>query len=546
MNALVNCLFRAGSSAMFSILLTILQGGSKPALYLQWQPGLLDEPSLGATLVAAGDVNLDGFADLLVSNQSSAYSSGHSQVSLISSAAGDTLLTWSSISSQYGHYLLGPGDLNSDGVPDVLIMSGRDFLAYSGLNGSWMRTYVTSLSSSADYDGLIAMGDVDFDGVPDFAYSSSDHDIGSLSSVGIIAVVSGASGAEIFTVTGSSAYDELGTEIALLHDQNGDGVDEILAVASWQRRVRLYSGHDGALLREFAGPRPGEDLWRPQLADAGDVDHDGLHDFIAGLPSSTFAGAHKPGAALLISSATGALLRAWDGVERDEAFGYDVSGGGDLDGDGSIEVLIRSRLADSGSFADTGRLHLFDAATGAAIAVWEGSRYGQMLGQGPAFIDDTSGDGRDDLVFGLGQKAPERLQIWSWEAWLRADSRVVSASAPSIVSWDVDFPQPAAGAQFRMLISASGRGPMIRGITIPLTPDALLRATAQGNYSPPILPLRMMGTLDASGNAEAACAFLAGSLTPWIGRTLYVAAVALHASGRPLACSSALDLRIMP
>ncbi|MEK7863784.1 MAG: hypothetical protein AAB295_11045 [Chloroflexota bacterium] len=524
-------------------LLAALQGGSEPALYLNWQPGLLDEPGLGSTVAVTGDVDFDGAQDLIISDMT--WYHGYRQVSLISSANGRTLLDWRNLPYQSRGQLLGPGDLNLDGIPDVLIQVGYDFMAFSGSDGALIRTYGTG-SNSSSYDGLVALGDVDLDAVPDFAYCSSDHDAGSTYSVGIVGALSGATGAPVFTLTGSAAYDSLGTGIARLRDHDLDGCDDLLVFAPKQLRIRLHSGRTGALLREYAGPRLGEEFPPSSAADAGDVDHDGYHDFIVGLPNSSFAGSHAPGSALLISGASGALLRAWDGAERDEDFGYQVAGGGDFDGDGDVEVLVRARFTSAGGMPNAGGLTLFDATTGAAVAAWRGEKISQEFGQDPAFLGDVSGDGRVDLVFGLGNHAPERLQIWCWEAWLRAGARAVSASASSILTWDLDFPQPAAGARFRVLLSASGRGPSSHGITIPLTMDALLSATARGIYPRPIVPLRMEGTLDAAGAAEAACAFPSGSLTPWIGRTLFVAAVALHASGRPLACSSSLELLILP
>lgn len=524
------------------------QGGSAPALLLDWRPGIYEESDLGRTIAVAGDVDGDLVPDLIVSRQSRWYSYDNPQIALISGSDGRTIFNWQPASAHLGRLLLGPGDLDQDGIPDVLAASEDTLEAYSGANGALIRTYSTQLLSGAEIDGLVGLGDVDSDSVPDFAYSGSAYDLGSLDSVGIVSAISGATGAPLFSVTGTAASERLGYALARLKDHDGDGCDDVLASVLGTRFVRLYSGRTGSLLREYAGPRSNEIFQAFSLADAGDADRDGSNDLMVGLPYSAFAGTHVPGAALLLSGATGALLQAWEGTGYLERFGWEVGSAGDFDGDGNPDVAVAAIYADAGSLVEAGRVDLFSATNGSPIAHWEGSFSHQRIGQCPASVGDLSGDGLSDLVFGLGNgSSGAKLQIWGQDSWLRASTLGISAAAPSLVVWNLTFPPQAAGSPFRMLLSASGRGPVHFGIDIPLSLDPLLRATARGNYPPPMVPVHMTGTLGPDGAAEAACGFLPGGLGPWIGRRLYAAAVVLHpGTGVPVACSDSLSLRILP
>lgn len=263
------------------------------------------------------------------------------------------------------------GDWNGDGVPDMAMTTGDDgyqegvVRVLYGPPSRWPSG--TEASAAADvrfystgafgFGGLgIASGDFDGDGLSDIAASTYDDGWGW--SPNAVWMLYGRSDA----VTEPNVRDEpwlsLGDESVMLDylstgDVDGDGADD-LVVATMDGGAfdfSLVSGSDfrnangedlgGASLVSFSAQGNG------CLAAPGDLDGDGLADWIVGLNSST-SSHDDPGALYAVSGAHRGSGSAetfpegaegwWEGtVER--AFGWQC-GSGDVDGDGSEELLV--------------------------------------------------------------------------------------------------------------------------------------------------------------------------------------------------------------
>jgi hypothetical protein len=94
----------------------------------------------------------------------------------------------------------------------------------------------------------------------------------------------------VHTLVGGAPGDRFGTAIAALGDLDGDGVDEFVVGAPGDDTagldaglVRLFSGASGAALHTFLGSTAG-DFFGTSLAAVGDVDGDGFGDFVVGAP----------------------------------------------------------------------------------------------------------------------------------------------------------------------------------------------------------------------------------------------------------------------
>src|SRR3989304_5766214 len=96
------------------------------------------------------------------------------------------------------------------------------------------------------------------------------------------------------------------------------------------------------LLHQKNGPAT-SDLLGASVAAAGDVDGDGVADFIVGAPwTGSYPG--YTGSAFVYSGATGALLYQKDGTVGDE-LGWAVAGAGDVNGDGRADFIVGAPFA---------------------------------------------------------------------------------------------------------------------------------------------------------------------------------------------------------
>jgi hypothetical protein len=146
--------------------------------------------------------------------------------------------------------------------------------------------------------------------------------------------------------------DEQGFElggmfVSMVGDVDGDGVPDVYA-SDWAHRgkgnatgqVYVHSGADGRRLYTLAGEAAG-DGFGIGVADAGDVDGDGYDDLVIGAWQHGGA-APSGGKTYVHSGRDGSLLWAITGKVPGETFGFDATGMGDVDGDGTIDFLLTS------------------------------------------------------------------------------------------------------------------------------------------------------------------------------------------------------------
>jgi hypothetical protein len=146
----------------------------------------------------------------------------------------------------------------------------------------------------------------------------------------------------------------------------------------------------------LAGDSAG-DRFGHSLAGVGDVDGDLVPDWAVGAPYDTPAGPMS-GSVRVISGATGSQLFEFEGDSELDLFGYSVSGG-DVDGDGLADVIVGAYGDDSGG-GDSGSVYVFSGFDGALLYHFKGAASGDNLGFSVAFVPDTDGDGRGEVLAG--------------------------------------------------------------------------------------------------------------------------------------------------
>ena len=128
----------------------------------------------------------------------------------------------------------------------------------------------------------------------------------------------------------------------------------------------------------------------------GDFDGDGTLDYavseVNGLPLPKVDAVH------VISGATGAILATFVEEAAGDDFGEALAGVGDLDGDGSPDLLIGASEHDTGGLHSAGRATVVSGATGAVLLAFGGTDTNHDLGQSVAAIGDVDGDGKTDFA----------------------------------------------------------------------------------------------------------------------------------------------------
>ncbi len=309
------------------------------------------EDELGFSLSAGEDLNGDGWRDILVGAPSARIGGSlrAGYIRVLSGLDGSILLEIQNtvMEDQFGWSVSWAGDVDGDGKPDILVgapqasplaaINAGSVFVISGQSGSIL--YRLDGQNPGDSFGyaVAKIGDVDGDGVPDFAVGAPFASPSGLQQAGIVYVFSGASGSLLYSIEGGEENAGLGFSLSALSDINGDGIPEILVGAPDSSpggrdeagSVYIFSGLDGSQLLHFPGPIEGEEVGI-SVSAVDDLDNDGLPELLLGAPSASPNDIKFSGKAYLVSSQTGEILYSLNGVNVWEQFGWSVFGNGNL------------------------------------------------------------------------------------------------------------------------------------------------------------------------------------------------------------------------
>ena len=509
--------------------------------------GVNSGDSLGGSVADAGDVDGDGFADLILGapgacpnglwRAGSAYVYSGRTGALLWQFDGDAPRTG------LGRQVSGAGDVDGDGYSDLLFGAPRwkqpglptfgTARVHSGRTGTEILRFEGTSIDGSFPTALSAAGDIDGDSFSDLLIAAAGADPGGNDDAGAVYMYSGGAGTLIRRLDGAAAEDYFGSSVAAAGDVDGDGVDDAIIGALGADpngfpetgSAYVYSGASGALLWQFDGPESGA-RFGTSVSEAGDVDQDGYSDVIIGAPER---GLNDKGSAYVYSGRTGSLIWRFDAERREDWLGASVSGAGDADGDEVPDLLVgapRPHHLDK-----RGHAQLFSGATGGMLREFRGGSNGDRLGISLALTGDLNGDGLADGLLGAVSAEPAGVgdagaaYVFSFQPFLRVDSRELSSSSGVPLQFDIDFPDTEAGRHFVLLASATGTGPTqmgAGGVDVPLTRDGLFNRLLTG-WTPFILS----GSPGLLGQGGEATVVLQSDpvLTPYVGRTIHLAAV---------------------
>jgi len=394
----------------------------------------------GWCVAGAGDVTGDGFADVVVGAtgaDAGGFSSGLAYLYVGSAGGLQTGAVWSAGVNQntafFGYSLAGAGDINGDGYADVIVGAPRfdngqtdEGQAFAYLGSPIGLSFAPAWSAQGDQDlsefaiSVAAAGDINGDGYADVIVGATAYDNGEADEGRAKAYLGGASGlatSPIWTNESDQLGAQFGGSVAPAGDVNGDGYSDVIVGASLydngeanEGRAFVYNGSASGLAASPYWTKEANQAvaeFGYSVASAGDVNGDGFSDIIIGAPYFDNGEADEGRAFVFLADPLGdfnpAIIWTAEPNQAGAWFGASVASAGDVNGDGLSDVLVGAPSYDNGQ-TDEGRIYVYYATDEGLPATpsWtaESNQGNSRFGSAAAWAGDVNGDGYSDVIVG--------------------------------------------------------------------------------------------------------------------------------------------------
>ena len=310
----------------------------------------------GLSVSGVGDFNNDGTSDVIVgapfAKDRDVFGWSSPGAARVVSGSGGSLFYVDGLSAYSGlaHSVSGAGDVNNDGFADIIIgvpyddYNGKDSgeaRVYSGASGNSLGRYREG--SADDHFGwsVSNAGDVNNDGFADFIVGAPRDDNNGVNS-GSAWVFSGVDRSILYIFNGDFPYAGFGWSVSNAGDVNGDGFADMI-VGAISGGARVFSGVDGSILYTLNDDSENQSVASSvSVSSAGDVNNDRFADFIVGSPHDDKNGFNS-GSARVFSGIDGRIIYTINGYGPNDSLGSSVSHLGDIDNDGYADILVGAK-----------------------------------------------------------------------------------------------------------------------------------------------------------------------------------------------------------